>query len=232
MASQRNKSTANVLHTFYKRRQHRTVKRAARQRKRATVLSRSQALTKILNQAQRESIRRLKIFEASTHLNPLIAQCTAMDSKSYSWSQAKILDYALHKRIKSARNRTSKVQYTTPGPATRVWIPRWPNENPYLSYDSSEIPEDKHGKSRESIVRIVQDQEQATKEIFKFVSSCQGWSTLPAEEKKWQQREHSAVALRLEGIEVFDWDEGCPGWRMEVYFQREESWKGSWGLSV
>lgn len=136
----------------------------------------------------------------------------------------------MHKRIDAARKRTSKVQYTTPGPATRVWVPRWPNENPYTP-KNSDIPEDRHGKSREEIVRIVQDQAAATKMLFAFVrKSCKVWKELNKKEKKWQMREHASLALRTEGIEVIDWAWGCPGWRMEVYFQEPESWKGTWGL--
>lgn len=60
-------------------------------------------------------------------------------------------------------------------------------------------------------------------------SNEEGFSLLSIEDQRIVKQQHLVSALRLEGIEVIEWVEGTPGWKMEVYFQPPESWKGEWG---
>lgn len=224
MAPLRRKPTVGVLLTHITHAKKRSSKHG-----KLSALTPARNLTKLLRYTAAYSSEQLRQFEEATNPNPLVVQCAALNTAGYSWAPAKSHHNAQIKRIKSARER-AKRQFTTAGAKTRVWVPKWPNENPAVRHTN--IPEDKHDKSREAIVRAVQDQEEATKVVFEVMEEgSRSFQRLPAIEKKGLMEEHVSIALRLQGIEVVTWEMGCFGWKMEVFFEGPESWKSSeWGL--
>lgn len=221
MAPLRRKATTNVPLS------HITIKKHIAKQNRAAPTSAQKVVSTILHHIAAFSVEHLTHFELARNSSPLVVQCANINTTAYSWGSAKAQHKAQIEHSQSTDTR-SKHQYSTPGRKTRVWVPRWPNENPAVADNTEPIPEDKHDKSREAIVRAVQDQEDATRKVFKLMKLSLRY--LPGSEVKGLMREHFELALRLQGIEVIDWKSRCAGWEMEVFFQEAKSWKGDWGL--
>lgn len=100
----------------------------------------------------------------------------------------------------------------------RVWVPIDP-ENPNIGEE--DYVHTKHHKLTEQIVRIIQDQIEATRKLFDTMTSHSGRFTTAAmlgeEDLKEERKAHATFALRLEGIEVCEWCEDAERW--EVYFE-------------
>lgn len=202
-----------------------TQKKTAQRKKhrQAAPLTPSEKVRKILEYVKADSEDNLALFRASAKTNSLVGQCASLNTPSYSWATARAEHKAREQRLSSAHPFTPRTYYNPDRKATRVWVPKYPNESPYVSMKTA-IPDGKHSRTREDIVRLVQDQETATLKVFESVTCMQ------ARDKKQQMFQHMVLALRLEGVELFEWVIGCRGWETDVFFQGEESWKKGWGI--
>lgn len=100
----------------------------------------------------------------------------------------------------------------------RVWVPFDP-ENPNIGEERYVYT--KHHKLTEQIIRIIQDQIEATRKLFDTMTSHPDRFTTAAmlggEGLREERQAHATFALRLEGIEVCEWCEDAERW--EVYFE-------------
>ena len=106
----------------------------------------------------------------------------------------------------------------------RAWVPYEPNESPFI--DEETYVRTKWNKSRAVIVRMIEDQLEATEEVFKVMSSTGNvaavMTRLPTGTLARQKMFHAILALRLQGVEITEFQGKGEYARIEIFFEHPE----------